>query len=291
MKALYSSFAPQVEDDLQLYGENMTAIHSIVYTGLKSCFYLFAVRRVSTGEWIAWDDVVKLANELDLPHVPVLWRGTISRLGELEHLLQSAAKMPSAVSASPGEGFVVRRSSSFTDAAFASSMAKYVRADHIQTTADFRRNWVKASFCEAQERAVQPTVELPRAASCVAEVRSALPRERRGKAHQTGHGEPAGKQGRRRRKGASSGANRGRDGDSRTDEQQPDRARGSLDCALPPLPSEEVDEHQLKLLFRGPTKRSNWVIPGRVMAGDRSALDQHAALESLVHAGIDTIVW
>jgi hypothetical protein len=29
---------------LCLYGENMTAIHSIDYNGLKSFFYLFAVR-------------------------------------------------------------------------------------------------------------------------------------------------------------------------------------------------------------------------------------------------------
>ena len=76
IKALYPSFAAQVDDDLMLFGENMSAVHSIEYDGLRSHFYLFGVRRTSNGEWLAWDDVVVLAHKLELPHAPIWWNST-----------------------------------------------------------------------------------------------------------------------------------------------------------------------------------------------------------------------
>ena len=57
IKALYPSFAASVDDDLMLFGENMSAVHSVEYDRLGAHFYLFGVRRLSTGEWLAWDEV------------------------------------------------------------------------------------------------------------------------------------------------------------------------------------------------------------------------------------------
>ena len=54
-----------------------------------------------------------------------------------------AAAAPSAISSGPGEGFVVRLAASFGDDAFERSVAKYVRANHVQTAPDFRRSWRK----------------------------------------------------------------------------------------------------------------------------------------------------
>tara|TARA_B100000795_G_scaffold214930_1_gene168739 strand:- start:449 stop:871 length:423 start_codon:yes stop_codon:yes gene_type:complete len=91
IKALYPSFAASVDDDLMLFGENMSAVHSVEYDGLGAHFYLFGVRRVSSGEWLAWDEVAALAHALELPHAPVWWRGTLTDLTQLKGLLRRAA--------------------------------------------------------------------------------------------------------------------------------------------------------------------------------------------------------
>ncbi|CAE7844688.1 unnamed protein product, partial [Symbiodinium microadriaticum] len=41
---------------------------------------------------------------------------------------------------------------------------------------------------------------------------------------------------------------------------------------------------------RGPTKRSNWVVPGRLMAGDRSSLDSEETLRAIFSSGVTTVV-
>ena len=127
-----------------LFGENMTAVHSIEYRSLTSHFYLFGVRRASSLEWLSWDEVVAIAATLDLPHAPVWWRGRLQSLGQLESILRMAASLPSAASSAPGEGFVIRRARGFHDDAFGQSLAKYVRANHVQTGEDFSRKWKKA---------------------------------------------------------------------------------------------------------------------------------------------------
>lgn len=59
---------------------------------------------------------------------------------------------------------------------------------------------------------------------------------------------------------------------------------------LPPLPSTDVARDELVPEYRGPTKRSNWVVPGLLLCGDRSSLDKDASLRAILDAGITTIV-
>ena len=44
------------------------------------------------------------------------------------------------------EGFVVRRAAGFNHADFTGAMAKYVRANHIQTKDDWGRTWTKVKL-------------------------------------------------------------------------------------------------------------------------------------------------
>lgn len=54
--------------DLEIFGENMYAIHSIAYRQLESYYYVFAVRE---GEyWLSWEEVKFYAAMLDFPTVP-----------------------------------------------------------------------------------------------------------------------------------------------------------------------------------------------------------------------------
>ena len=56
--------------ELEIFGENLYAIHSIRYEALEQHFFVFAIRE---GErWLSWEEVEFYAALLDWPTVPVL---------------------------------------------------------------------------------------------------------------------------------------------------------------------------------------------------------------------------
>lgn len=134
--------------DIELFGENMQGVHSIEYKNLSSFFYVFAAR--ADGKWFAWDDVVALAESLELPTVPVVFRGPFSSAAQLQKCMETWAQERSAIGEDvQPEGFVLRRVHAFAIASFAENMAKYVRANHVQTDPDWKRRWKKAQIGSA----------------------------------------------------------------------------------------------------------------------------------------------
>ena len=73
IKQLASEISYTVPHNIQLFGENMFGVHSIEYDGLISFFYLFAALE-NGSDWLAWDRVTELANEIGVPTVPVYCR-------------------------------------------------------------------------------------------------------------------------------------------------------------------------------------------------------------------------
>jgi len=59
---------------------------------------------------------------------------------------------------------------------------------------------------------------------------------------------------------------------------------------LPPMPPTDGPRESLVSTHRGPTKRSNWVVPGSLLCGDRSSLDSEDGLIAILKAGVTTIV-
>lgn len=55
---------------LELFGENIYAIHSIEYRRIGHHFYVFAVR--DGDQWLSWEEVCFYAAAFDFPTVPVL---------------------------------------------------------------------------------------------------------------------------------------------------------------------------------------------------------------------------
>lgn len=55
----------------------MYGIHSIEYDALQSFFYLIAVLR-DGWEWLGWEEVGQLAEEVGLHTVPEIGRGHVS---------------------------------------------------------------------------------------------------------------------------------------------------------------------------------------------------------------------
>lgn len=140
---IHSRVKEMIGEDEYVFGENMYAIHSLEYKALESYYYLFGVR--VRGEWLSWDDLCEYAYCLELPTVPLLYRG---KTDDIKSLVLDLVKEPSRLDAydiNNGkpmmEGVVVRNSSSFIDDEFSKNLLKWVRKDHVQSDEHWTRNW------------------------------------------------------------------------------------------------------------------------------------------------------
>ncbi|MBY9078162.1 RNA ligase family protein [Paenibacillus sp. HN-1] len=126
VKTLHGGIRYLIPEGYRLCGENMYAKHSLFYSSLPSYFMLFSVwdeRNIC----LSWDDTAAWAHKLEIPHVPVLYRGIWS---------EEAAKQCYTKQSRCGgeqEGYVVRLAGDFPYEDFKRSVAKFVRKNHVQT--------------------------------------------------------------------------------------------------------------------------------------------------------------
>ena len=130
-------------DGVFLFGENLEGIHSIEYTNLESYFYIFGVR--DNNKWVSWDEVEEYSYLLDIPTVPVLFRGIVNSEKELQKIVEDLVTKPSVLGGSR-EGVVVRNAGDFENEDFGENVMKWVRKDHVTTDAHWTRNWKKAQL-------------------------------------------------------------------------------------------------------------------------------------------------
>jgi hypothetical protein len=140
VRQLHSMIKSSIDEDVFIFGENMEGIHSIEYTNLKSYFYMFGVR---DNIWISWDSVEEYSYLLDIPVVPVLFRGFINSEKELQQIVEDLVKQPSALGGKR-EGIVIRNAGMFHNDDFSENVMKWVRKGHVQTDEHWTRNWKKA---------------------------------------------------------------------------------------------------------------------------------------------------
>lgn len=139
LKALHATIKYKIPHSFQLFGEWCFALHSIEYSELSSYFMMFGVRELANAfgaeedYWVSWDDVELWASELEVPTVPVLFRGSVKTEKELKELVESFMIQPSKCGGIR-EGIVVRISKSFNDYEFSQCVLKCVRANHVQTS-------------------------------------------------------------------------------------------------------------------------------------------------------------
>lgn len=134
-KQLHSWIKSGIAPELEIYGEYTFAIHSIHYPDMHDFFHVFAVRDSSLGMWADWDYTQDLASSLGLNTVPMLERGTAESVEELQRWTTLYAHASVSSYGPEQEGIVVRVENAFADADFSRSLAKWVRADHVQTDA------------------------------------------------------------------------------------------------------------------------------------------------------------
>lgn len=134
LKSFHASIKYKIPKGIQLFGENLFAVHSIAYNELPAYFLLFNVRDLNYQEpvWLEWQEIEMWAEEIGVPTVPVLFRGTFTSEQELKKVIRSFMAQPS-VCGGIREGVVARIASAFVDNDFDKYVMKNVRANHVST--------------------------------------------------------------------------------------------------------------------------------------------------------------
>jgi hypothetical protein len=128
-KALWAMTAHRIPDDWRVCGESMWARRGIAYSDLPGVFIVFGIWD-ETDTLLGWDDTVDWALRLELPVVPVLYRG-----GSLS---EARAAWAGKCTVDSSEGFVVRAAGRIPAAEFPVKALKWVRAEHVRTDAQWR---------------------------------------------------------------------------------------------------------------------------------------------------------
>lgn len=129
LKQKFYALKHNLKKEEQIFGENCFAVHSIEYKSLTDDFFAFGIRQGDL--WLPFDDTLLRVQDLGLSFVPVLFRGTLNEKN-FKSTIESLVKQPSAFGGDR-EGIVIRKVSSFSTDQFETSVAKWVRADHVQT--------------------------------------------------------------------------------------------------------------------------------------------------------------
>lgn len=126
VKRFHSEISHNIPEGYRIYGENLFAKHSISYDNLNSYFYGFAIYNdknicLSWKETQLWFDLIGITPveviKTDLKYNPI-----------------SLLNLGSSIICSGEEGYVLRNQESFYYDDFKYNVAKYVRANHVQTS-------------------------------------------------------------------------------------------------------------------------------------------------------------
>jgi len=128
VRALAATMIGNLPQGWRVCGENLFAKHSIGYDRLGSYFYVFAIYN-EHNVCLSWDETAEWAALLGLLTVPVLYRGQWD-----EDAVKACYTGKSSLG-STQEGYVVRKASAYHYDDFSQSLAKFVRANHVQTGA------------------------------------------------------------------------------------------------------------------------------------------------------------
>lgn len=125
---LLTNILPKVQYSIpekwRICGEYLFAKHSISYSNLEDYFLVFSIWN-ELNQCFAWEETKEYAELLDLKIVPELYVGSYN-----EDIVKTIAE----TTVKRGrEGIVIRNYDSFDYDDFSLNIAKYVRANHVQT--------------------------------------------------------------------------------------------------------------------------------------------------------------
>lgn len=127
-KAIWNKVAHELPNGWRICAENMYAKHSIHYKNLKSYLLLFSIWD-DTNTCLDWDTTELWCSLIGLKTVPIIYKGRMPSTESLQNMYELYCSMRK----DPVEGFVVRNLEGFSYNDSEVNIAKYVRANHIQT--------------------------------------------------------------------------------------------------------------------------------------------------------------
>jgi hypothetical protein len=119
--ALWAMISYRIPDHWRVCGESMYARRRIPYTDLPGVFLVFGIWD-ETDTLLGWDDTVDWANRLELPVVPVLYRGG--------RLSSARAAWSHLCTPETSEGFVIRYAGRIAADDVPLQMVQWVRPGH-----------------------------------------------------------------------------------------------------------------------------------------------------------------
>ncbi len=140
-------------NDLEIFGENLFAVHSIEYSKIESHFFVFGIRL--HDRWLSWDETKFYAATLDLPTVPEikLFDTPVDRNqfeSEVLDIVQKESALGSidvlSGKACTMEGIVTRNTADYSVTDFSANVFKFVRKGHVKTDEHWTRNWKRAKL-------------------------------------------------------------------------------------------------------------------------------------------------
>jgi hypothetical protein len=138
--------------EVEIFGENLYAVHSIEYRQLEHHYYVFAVRRLD--RWLSWEEVKFYAAMFDFAVVPELQTVVPAGMSQavFRECVLALAQEPSTLESHDvqtgkrctREGIVSRNVNEYPVSNFAQHVFKYVRKGHVKTDEHWTRNWKRA---------------------------------------------------------------------------------------------------------------------------------------------------
>lgn len=131
IKGIHAGLKSMIPEHIQIFGEWIYAKHSIHYTDLEAYFQVFAIYDSAKELWLSWDDTEMWAEMLGFITVPVIAKreGFDADYTFTQYVYHGATHWIN----NGHEGIVVRNAYPFHYGQFEDNVAKYVRANHVQT--------------------------------------------------------------------------------------------------------------------------------------------------------------
>jgi hypothetical protein len=125
IRKFHAQIRREIPEGWRICGENCFAVHSLRYTNLDSYFFAFSIW-TDQNIALSWAETVEYCELLGITPVRSLYEGIFK-----ENYVRDTFTRD--LDFTVIEGYVVRLASSFAFKDFSSSIAKYVRAKHVQT--------------------------------------------------------------------------------------------------------------------------------------------------------------
>lgn len=154
LKSKFSMIQSDLKDnEIEIFGENLYAKHSIIYPEIESHFYVFAVRHLDM--WLSWEEVKWYAEFFDYPVVPEIrtYKSADTTKEEVTQSIITECAKPSIFGSLQNgtkivpctkEGIVTRNVEEYSVDDFKNNVFKYVRKGHVTTDIHWSKNWKRA---------------------------------------------------------------------------------------------------------------------------------------------------